>query len=505
MILALPFVRLADLDDAMGIIERKIQDLGVENRGLHRNLVGLVAYVKRQWIRGPYPPQMWNVFDQLGLRTTNNVEGFHSKLNRLLVVHHPNIFKLIQELKREDGATVTKLSQIMVQGIVPYQRKKYRGMNDRLKKHFDAIREGTVDLTRFLKLVSEVIPSMPLKIDGVDDRVLGTAGGGTAAPPLFAAAGGGTAAPPSFAAAGGGTAAAPPLFAAAGGGTAAAPPLFAAAGGGTAAAPPLFAAAAGGGTAAAPPLFAAAGGGTAAAPPLFAAAGGGTTPPPPLHCSQADHDTGAGAPSSTGFDLTIFPTTDCLPLPDLCDLVGLDMDDVLAAPPLPISSPANSLPPTDLCNSVGVDTVDVAPPRVIRKRSLMEDFMADLSDDEDNSTRVRDIENETTAIIVSSFVCSHYYSRKDGLFKASNIDEVVDAALAKVENDIEEDPIENGRFVLDAIKEIKKEHFSNLKAMGGDSLVDSFMTCRDHLIKKVELFIKACEDRSYESDGLFDY
>jgi hypothetical protein len=47
-------------------------------------------YVTETWVEGSI--QGWNQFDNDGTRTTNHIEGWHSKVNKACQRSHPNIF-----------------------------------------------------------------------------------------------------------------------------------------------------------------------------------------------------------------------------------------------------------------------------------------------------------------------------------------------------------------------------------------------------------------------------
>jgi len=63
------------------------------------NCMTLYAYFENQWTV-TMPPDMWNSYSDSQDRTTNRVEGFHSKLNKMLNKAHPNIHVLINVFKK---------------------------------------------------------------------------------------------------------------------------------------------------------------------------------------------------------------------------------------------------------------------------------------------------------------------------------------------------------------------------------------------------------------------
>ncbi|CAG9314716.1 unnamed protein product [Blepharisma stoltei] len=57
----------------------------------------------RTWLlsNAKFRREFWNHFDNDGMRTTNNLEGYHHALNKLVGAAHPNIFKFIETIKNE--------------------------------------------------------------------------------------------------------------------------------------------------------------------------------------------------------------------------------------------------------------------------------------------------------------------------------------------------------------------------------------------------------------------
>jgi len=58
-------------------------------------------YVERTWINGDFPPKLWSHYDNLGPRTTNVAEGWHSGLNSTFGVPHPSLRVFLDWLQRQ--------------------------------------------------------------------------------------------------------------------------------------------------------------------------------------------------------------------------------------------------------------------------------------------------------------------------------------------------------------------------------------------------------------------
>ena len=64
-----------------------------------------VEYFDRTWINGQYRIGQWNYYDYHGPRTNNHVEGWHSRLKKIVGKPHPNIFEIIDVMRKEQATT----------------------------------------------------------------------------------------------------------------------------------------------------------------------------------------------------------------------------------------------------------------------------------------------------------------------------------------------------------------------------------------------------------------
>ena len=54
-----------------------------------------IAYFEPTWLDGQFPVHMWNVYHS-NICTNNQVESWHSRLNRTVGLTHPNIYRLLE-------------------------------------------------------------------------------------------------------------------------------------------------------------------------------------------------------------------------------------------------------------------------------------------------------------------------------------------------------------------------------------------------------------------------
>lgn len=75
---------------------RKVQELGLQL--MYNDPQDVSVYFEVNWIqrRGP---QKWNHYHNEEQRTNNHVEGWHSRLNKIVRKAHPNVFELVEVFK----------------------------------------------------------------------------------------------------------------------------------------------------------------------------------------------------------------------------------------------------------------------------------------------------------------------------------------------------------------------------------------------------------------------
>jgi len=112
------------------------------------------TYFQQTWLRD-FPIVRWNHWETTSERTNNRLEGWHNRINRLAGRPHPNIYQLIDLIKKEDGASIVTLQQIQTGGLI-VSKKKIWERNDNVADILKTV--SAVDLsasvTSFLQLVN---------------------------------------------------------------------------------------------------------------------------------------------------------------------------------------------------------------------------------------------------------------------------------------------------------------------------------------------------------------
>ena len=80
-------------------------------------------YFSSTWISGNYRPITWNIHDLDDCRMNNHLEGWHSKLKKVVGKAHPNVFEIVCIFKMEQAAVEVSLAQLQA-GAHPPPRSR---------------------------------------------------------------------------------------------------------------------------------------------------------------------------------------------------------------------------------------------------------------------------------------------------------------------------------------------------------------------------------------------
>ncbi|KAK3107276.1 hypothetical protein FSP39_010924 [Pinctada imbricata] len=112
-------------------------------------------YVTDQWVDGDR--LQWNHFGTNGPRTTNNLEGWHSKLKKMAQHSHPNIFNSIQMIKDVQNAIEINAMQRDAGGTTRPKSKKYVTIDRRLTTLRQRYQDGIIELMDYADSASELL------------------------------------------------------------------------------------------------------------------------------------------------------------------------------------------------------------------------------------------------------------------------------------------------------------------------------------------------------------
>ena len=78
------------------------------------------------WMNGNFPPNHWKYFNQHMHRTNNNVEGWHSRMKKVITKPHSNIFAWIEYIQREEAVTKAKIKSFRLGATPRPQRRRMK-------------------------------------------------------------------------------------------------------------------------------------------------------------------------------------------------------------------------------------------------------------------------------------------------------------------------------------------------------------------------------------------
>ncbi len=113
----------------------------------------LVDYFDRTWVNGHFHFHQWNYFDFAGRRTNNHVEGWHSRVKKVVGKPHPNIYELIDVIKKEDATTRMKLQLCESGARMQPRRMRIREREIRIQTLFSRFRSGALSINDFLEAI----------------------------------------------------------------------------------------------------------------------------------------------------------------------------------------------------------------------------------------------------------------------------------------------------------------------------------------------------------------
>ena len=111
----------------------------------------LVEYFDSTWVNGQFQFHQWNYFDFEGPRTNNYVEGWHSQLKKVGGKSHPNIFELIEIMKKEEATTKMKMQVCESGATGPPRRRRVRERERRIQTLFQRFNGGTISTDEYLE------------------------------------------------------------------------------------------------------------------------------------------------------------------------------------------------------------------------------------------------------------------------------------------------------------------------------------------------------------------
>ncbi|KAK3106289.1 hypothetical protein FSP39_017023 [Pinctada imbricata] len=146
----LPLLSAEDVEDVWFYT---LEDFDAADSGV--DVTTFTDYVTEYWVEGNR--HLWNHFEAEGPRTTNNLEGWHSKLNKHFNHPHPNIYRLIDVIKRIQAANEVQQVQYAAGGKRATRKRKYKEIDRRLDDLKTTLNNGEITALAYADAASHLI------------------------------------------------------------------------------------------------------------------------------------------------------------------------------------------------------------------------------------------------------------------------------------------------------------------------------------------------------------
>ncbi|KAK3093890.1 hypothetical protein FSP39_021504 [Pinctada imbricata] len=148
---ALPLVPLDRIED---VWEFALQELWDTDFPVART-EPFVDYVTEQWV--DRDRLVWNHFNSDGPRTTNHLEGWHSKIKKQVQIAHPNMYQIIRHLKQIQASNEISIVQIRAGGLPKPKKRKYRNIDSRIRNLQRRLQASEIDVFEYVDEASLLI------------------------------------------------------------------------------------------------------------------------------------------------------------------------------------------------------------------------------------------------------------------------------------------------------------------------------------------------------------
>lgn len=111
----------------------------------------LVDYLSVNWVHNnKTPPQSWSTYKR-AVRTNNDVEGWHHRLNEGSSSPHPNMYLLIKQLGKETAMLPIQISLVAQENLMRRVTKEAKDKQDALIRLWDQYEVDALSATALLR------------------------------------------------------------------------------------------------------------------------------------------------------------------------------------------------------------------------------------------------------------------------------------------------------------------------------------------------------------------
>jgi len=112
-------------------------------------------YVTETWVEGDI--FQCSHFDHDGPRTTNHVEGWHSRMNKKCQRPHPNVYAMVRFLQKEQASNEAKIIQLRAGAKQRPRKRKYIELDSRLVNLKNKLSDGRLGVLEYADAASYLL------------------------------------------------------------------------------------------------------------------------------------------------------------------------------------------------------------------------------------------------------------------------------------------------------------------------------------------------------------
>lgn len=116
----------------------------------------LTGYIENTWIESTtFPIHSWSIYG-LHVRTNNDVEGYHNRLNASCGGRALSFYKLVPALRKQALEAEIDIDELVFNGVGRRERKVYRECDRKIFEAWDAYEQKELTTTGLLRTISHV-------------------------------------------------------------------------------------------------------------------------------------------------------------------------------------------------------------------------------------------------------------------------------------------------------------------------------------------------------------
>ena len=148
--MALPFLPGDHITPAFDAIVASLPN------SLDPRLAKVIDYMQRQWINHRlWTPSTWTAYRET-VRTNNDVEGWHHRLNKRAQRGNLDVYQLAPLLHAEARFVELQVSLVSEERLRRFQRRRFTNLQGRLAKYWREYEKKKISVSRLLRRCSRI-------------------------------------------------------------------------------------------------------------------------------------------------------------------------------------------------------------------------------------------------------------------------------------------------------------------------------------------------------------